>query len=355
MPGNLMCPYCFEQVDSRLLDRNVYCTYNGQSKTFFHTWNPGEVPGKPLLISPQYFHSTSERNVRVVTFTGAASQGKTVYIQTLSSILQKRDRGSYTDAFPKEKYEVYCTPLHTESDLSNHPFFTPYDRLWKKGIVPLGTNPKERPPSLIVKFHLKKTQAGIFSRLVGTYNRDVVVIFNDIAGEPAQRADTWLVRGDLVPHCKRTTDTFLIADASIPEDKLSDFLGKLLSAYTAAGNRTRNQNLVLILTKIDLLPPDHRIRQICLSQPFLFENGNFEKYHKAVIDVNGKLEAHFRKKFVNAYNLMKDSFQKLFFTGTSSIGAAPIMYNKEMRVSFDIQPVRVIDPLLWVLSEADHF
>ena len=219
----------------------------------------------------------------------------------------------------------------------------------------MGTNPKERPPSLIVKFHLKKTQTGILSRLLGGNKQDVVVVLNDIAGEPAQRAETWLVREDLVPHCKRTTDTFLIADASMPEDKLSDFLGKLLSAYTAAGNRTKNQNLVLILTKIDLLPTDHRVRQICLSQPFLFENGNFEEYYKKVIQVSETLEAYFRKKFINAYNLMKDSFQKLFFTGTSSFGSAPLMYNKEMRVSFDIQPVRVIDPLLFILSEADHF
>lgn len=355
MPGNLMCPYCFERVDERLLDRNVYCTYNGQKKAFIHTWNPGEVPGKPLLISPQYFHSTNESNVRVVSFTGAASQGKTVYIETLSSILQKRDRGSYSDGFPKDKYEVYCTPLHTEGDLANHPFFTPYDRLWKKGIVPLGTNPKERVPSLIVKFHLNKADPGLWNRLLGGRGRDVVVVFNDIAGEPAQKAETWVLREDLAPHCKRTTDTFLIADASIPEDKLSDFLGRLLSAYTAVGSRTRKQNLVLIMTKIDLLPPDHRVRQICLSRPFLFEKGNFDEYYRKVLEVNERLETYFRKKFINAYNLMKDSFQKLFFTGTSSIGAAPIMYNKEMRVSFDIQPVRVIDPLLLVLSEAGYF
>ncbi|UCH93453.1 MAG: hypothetical protein JSV88_24720, partial [Candidatus Aminicenantes bacterium] len=259
------------------------------------------------------------------------------------------------DGFPKDKYEVYCTPLHTESDLSQHPFFTPYDRLWQKGIVPLGTNPRERPPSLIVKFHLKKMQTGFFSRLVGKYNRDVVCIFNDIAGEPAQKAETWVVQDHLVPHCKRTTDTFLIADASLSEDRLSNFLNQLLSAYTAAGTRTKKQNLVVILTKIDLLPFDHPVRQICLSQPFLLENGNFEEYYKKVLQVNKKLEVYFGETFLNAYNLMKDSFQKMFFTGTSSMGSAPLMFNQEMRASFDIQPIRVVDPLLLVLAEANHF
>ncbi|MCP5047697.1 MAG: hypothetical protein GY940_11035, partial [bacterium] len=166
---------------------------------------------------------------------------------------------------------------------------------------------------------------------------------------------TWVVREDLVPHCKRTTDTFLIADASLPEDKLADYLNRLLSAYTAVGSRTKNQNLVVILTKIDLLPPHHPVRQKCLTEPFLFENENFEAYYNGVIDVSRRLETYFRGTFTNLFNLMKDSFRKLFFTGNSSMGAAPSMVNNEMRVSFDIQPVRVVDPLLLVLSEAGHF
>ncbi len=355
MAENLMCPYCFHYVEKALLDRNIYCSYDAQAKRFIHTWNPDKIAGKSLLISPQYLHSTKERNVRVISFTGAASQGKTVYIQTLSSILQKRDQGSYVNGFPKSKYQVYCTPLHTESDLSHHPFFTPYDLYWKKGIVPLGTNPRERPPSLIVKFHLKHVKPGFWKQLTGAYNTDVVCIFNDIAGEPAQKAETWVLRGDLVPHCKRTTDTFLIADASLSDDKLAAFLNRLLSAYTAVGTRTRNQNLVIILTKIDLLPTDHPVRHICLTNPFLFENENFDKYRIGVDMVNKKLETYFGETFTNAYNLMKDNFRQLFFTGTSSMGSAPLMVNKEMRVSFDIQPIRVIDPLLFVLSEANHF
>ncbi len=355
MPEKEICPYCFEYVEEILLDRNVYCSFDAVNKKFLHSGSPGKVPGKTLLISPQYFHSASPENLRVITFTGAASQGKTVYIETLCSILQKRDRGSYVDGFPKNSYDVYCTPLHTESNLANHPFFTPYERLWKKGIVPLGTNPQERPPSLIVKFHLNKGNNGLWHRIRERHKQDVVCIFNDIAGEPAQKAETWVLRDDLVPHCKRTTDTFLIADASLPEDKLAAFLNRLLSAYTAIGSRTRKQNLLTILTKIDLLPPRHRVREICLTEPYLYENGNFHEYTRGIYLVSRKLETYFRENFINAYNLMKDNFRKLFFTGTSSLGAAPLMVNKEVRASFDIQPVRVVDPLLIVLAEAKHF
>ena len=46
MPGNLMCPYCFDRVDRELLDRNVYCSYDARRKEFIHTWHQGNMPGK---------------------------------------------------------------------------------------------------------------------------------------------------------------------------------------------------------------------------------------------------------------------------------------------------------------------
>jgi hypothetical protein len=83
--------------------------------------------------------------------------------------------------------------------------------------------------------------------------------------------------------------------------------------------------------------------------------GNFHQYFRGIYLVSRKLETYSRENFINAYNLMKNNFRKLFFTATSSLGAAPLMVNKEVRASFDIQPVRVVDPLLIVLSEANHF
>ncbi len=185
--------------------------------------------------------------------------------------------------------------------------------------------------------------------------REGFLIFYDLSGAAYHQ----LAAGELMGRVKSAMygrTLLLMADLTNPD---SQYLHYLISAYAQAlyrnGFRTYDQHLVVVLTKGD------RLKDLLASYAGIvqyLDSGSVESLKGQKLDNYLRemqiISRHIREFMVSSgkaaafVNLVESKFKSVQFTIVSALGSEP----DNGRLQEKIRPKRVIDPLLWILSNS---
>jgi hypothetical protein len=313
--SSLRCPYCLQNVEQFLKD----------AKT--------GVPNCPNCRTdiPKTFLNAGLMLRTMVGVVGFSGHGKTVYLTSLFSSLKR---------FSNFWNGYYFRSL----DDFTHRIIYEQVPLFEKGALPEST-PANFPNPALVHYH----QLPVFD--------DAFVGYYDTAGEVFNDATQIARAGFFVAHAD--TVLFIMSIPDCEANQLDDQMSRLLDTYIRAAddklntNTRTSQRLVVIFTKSDL--PDAQLNpqlKQWLSQ------GASEYYALNLSDklldlglISIRIEEWLRNELgcTRFANMARDHFLEVRYTVVSAMG---INEPDPESGSAGLNPLRVLDPFLWVLDFA---
>lgn len=308
----MLCPYCVTDIGGNAAS----CSQcNKEIPEIYRTHYPRATwlrRPTPLLLS-------------VVGFSG---HGKTVYLaallHTLEAELTKVWKGFYRQGLDRDSI------LTVRDNL----------QLLEQRRLPESTRQNFPAPS--IHRLAKIPQFG-----------DKVVIIYDTSGEAFEDD----LRIEQYAHfVKRSRCVFFLVSLDDLADPLPIELHRLLNVYTMAMERmhspTKQQHLVVVFTKADLLP-ETRLRHYPevvrhLSTSSYVDLHDLQEYRRRLEQVSQEL-ADFTNNGLEArgfVNLARDAFKSVAYCAVSALGSAP----EGIRLRDAMTPIRVVDPLIWLLA-----
>ena len=266
----------------------------------------------------------------VFSAVGFRGHGKTVYLAAmlheLENYLTRVWTGFYRQALDQ------ATINNVKNNL----------KLLEQGDLPLPTPRNFPSPSLHLLARMPKF-------------KDRQFIIYDSPGEAFEEDLAMEQFASFVTHAK--TVLFLISLVNL-DQPLSVEIHRLLEVYTLGMTRMkaklRDQHLIVVYTKADLLlgerffgPHPDVVEYLQQSRPA--EIKDIKRYLAGMLQISNELESFTFNDLhaENFMNLAKAHFKSISFCATSALGSPP----ENHKLSEVMQPRRVIDPLLWVLSK----
>ncbi len=263
----------------------------------------------------------------VVNAIGFRQHGKTVYFSSLFYALKKLKLANHWPAF-------FTMSLNEDS------LDTVYEnvKMLENGKLPNAT-PKNFPQPTMIR-----TQGIPF------YANNTLLCY-DTGGECFEKPNQLVQFAGFVRRAKATL--FLISISNL--DDVNTEAHRLLNTYVVGmselGANTRNQHLVVVYTKADALVSDlwqdlvtyltdGTVEKLAYYDNYIDQMGNISRQLRDF--THNKLEAF---EFLNAADA---NFKTVNFSIISSLGAAP----QEERLSVQIVPRRVLDPLFWMIQKS---
>ena len=307
-----LCPYCLEVVTfTETLDkRNI--TY--------------QCPACNQNVPPDYVQSYDKRPV-IMHAVGFRNHGKTVYFSALSYAIQTKLAQVWTGF-------TYSAP----DDASLRNLRDNYEML-RRGQLPPPNQQAFQHPTIVQLYNIPK------------HGRRTV-LFYDTAGEAFVNAAGIQEYAHFVRRASTVVFLVSIADLRNPAMEMHALLNNYINSMINMDAATRDQNLLVVYTKADLLA--ERFRGSSFDFGAYLGEGDWE----ALRDMDGYLcrmregSAQLRDftidklKAEGFVNLADEHFRSVHFCAVSSLGAAP--GGDVMGVA--PVPRRVLDPLLWVLT-----
>lgn len=380
------CPSCYEDVAPEIFrGEDVFWCYQVLDET--GKLNRKHSRSKPNSVEGLHFHEPVDtrylevvrkhaERVRTVCLSGHTKTGKTTWLLSLSGITIYPAGKALHKVFPKswkfDRIECSMSALMGKREAPN--LLRDIDDMWVDGNVP--TRNVEKNPALRCPVIFRLTPP---SRFPWSNQREVVLIFNDIAGELVADAGR-LIDHEKFRHLPATTDVVFL----VPIDQINvadQLLGKFsqgLAAQTLGGKslKLKDINLILAISQIDLLTDEHRpeegpplegnkqeeLRKILLSPPYTLpanqDEGALRAYFEGMRSVHHQLEEWLGEEAPLLVNAAAH-YGSVRYCGFSSFGFQLI--EQSMRVGsdfslpFEPQPIRVADPLFWLLRENGMF
>jgi hypothetical protein len=305
----LRCPYCLQNVEKFLRDAKTNVPHCPNCRT--------DIP-KTFLDSALMLRTM----VGVVGFSG---HGKTVYLTSLFSTLKR--------------FSNYWNGYYFRSlDDFTHRVIYEQVPLFEKGDLPEST-PANFPNPALVHYH----QLPVFD--------DAFVGYYDTAGEVFNDAAQIARAGFFVAHSD--TVLFIVSIPDCEASELDDAMSRLLDTYIRAADDKLNTNirskqrLVVIFTKSDL--PTAKLNGHLTDW---LSDGQADYYAMNLSDklldmglVSIKIEEWLRQELgcTRFANMARDHFLEVRYTVVSAMG---------MGDEAKLNPLRVLDPFLWVLDFA---
>ena len=276
-----------------------------------------------------------------ISLVGAKASGKSNYI------------GVLIDEIKRKMARSFNTSLSVSCDETSKRF---YDAYYKEplsaGDVVAATDAGEMPPMIFpLRFMDKK------DRIVNS----AILTFYDTAGENLDNEDEMLIYNRYIPNSRgiiflvdplQITGIRKQLEGKMPLPNQHSDATEVLSRIVENIRNVRNIRgsidipIALVFTKLDvlekynILPEDSIIREESRHLELgAFSSAEFSGCHIQMRDV---LENWFDAELIQ---LVKN-FSKYAYFGVSALGSNPI----NNRVS-EVQPKRVLDPLLWLLAE----
>lgn len=309
---SLRCPYCLHHVEKFIHDEKTKVTHCPNCRT--------DIP--KVFVNAGLMLRTM---VGVVGFSG---HGKTVYLTSLFSTLKRFSH--YWNGYYFRSLDDFTQRIIYEQ--------VP---LFEKGDLPEST-PANFPNPALVLYH----QLPVFE--------DAFVGYYDTAGEVFNDATQIARAGFFVAHAD--TVLFIMSIPDCDPGQLDDQMSRLLDTYIRAAddklntNTRTTQRLVVIFTKSDLtqaqLTP--ALRQ-WLSQgaaDYYALNLNDKLLDLGMVSI--RIEEWLRQDLgcTRFANMARDHFLEVRYTIVSAMGWGDP--NGEDKLN----PLRVLDPFLWVLDFA---
>lgn len=304
----MRCPYCLTNTPS--LERD-------QRKGTYHCPNCKTLIPRAFLRETPQLHSS----VGVVGFAG---HGKTVYLTSLFSSLGR--------------FSTYWSDYYYRSlDDYTHRILYEQVPLFESGDLPEST-PANFPNPALVQYH----ELPVFGDAIFGFYDTAGEVFSEVA--QISRAGFFVAHSDVV--------LFIVSIPDCSAEKLDDDLSRLLDTYIRASvdhlsvDLKKKQRIIVIFTKSDLL------REKLSPKLANWLKGGGQSWY--ALDLNQKLadlsmsslmvEEWVRDslKCSRFINMASDNFREVRYTVVSALGA-------EFDEGENPEPLRVLDPFLWLL------
>jgi hypothetical protein len=367
----LKCMACYKPVEEEVYETTGFYCYNELEPIN----SPEGVPGIkgtrkhsvefPSVESPRQIRDIEQvprlyldvarsqpNDIRVVALGGFREAGKTTWLLSLGGLMDYPDSNSTLfRAFPKS-----WNCLHIPCSAGDYTMGKATDRqlwtelMWLDGLLPLRNSAQEKAFRCPVRF-IRSAETG---------EETILTILNDVAGDTLLETSINL---ENFPHVTSTTDTlFFLPAGGISTNFIQRFIRQMGSARDAGFVvDLKKINLILVFSKIDQLKHGDReereLYERILPRPYKFPAERDEAGLKAYLDEMG--EVHWGiEEWIRRYRPMLERFSDFFgsvrYCGLSAFGFQPKKetgLELEHSLPFCPEPVRVVDPLLWLLKE----
>ncbi|MCY3843975.1 MAG: hypothetical protein OXH69_10585 [Acidobacteria bacterium] len=364
------CPLCYGTVPKPAFHRSrVWCDPAAELLERHTTAASTIGEGGRRDVIPKPYHALAQATpgrVRSVTVAGESATGKGVFLLVLSAMLHRAHSGwafgGVVEPCILQDERVADLNVNLQRQL---------DRLLVSGDLPVRT--PEHARALRSPWLFSRPRRGWHAPHRASERR-IAVIFNDIAGEILGDAHRSATNEHFTPHLACTTDVVYLVPAhelAGAARRLGRFRNTLEAVEHVEDPRTRRAvdltqvNLILAINQIDRLrhnpeSPLGELLRISLREPYgLAERDErsaaaylsaMQQVHHDLVDW---LSEHEPGLLVEARH-----FGSLRVCGMSATGSAVIARGAEDTVerslAFAPAPVRVTDPLLWILRECRY-
>ena len=363
--SKFLCPFCYETHD--LKDCGMKCSFSIPGSTL--DCNVGVPKDSEGWINPRFHKKCMQCKSAVkdiycptldyvvpprcirskslpIALIGAKATGKSNYIGVLINEIKKKMSRSFDCCL-----NMTCDPMAKQI----------YDEMYYR--------PLYRERMLITATDSGATAPLIFPIDFQSGKR-VTLTFYDTAGENLDDEQTIKQYNKYIPNAKgiillldplqipsireELIDHYGVPESSLPEQNSdsTDILDRIIQFIENTKNNMKKFDIpiAVVFTKLDelfeydtVLEPDNCLRsESVYTDRGVFVMDEFDMAHKAMLDlVEDKMPGDFVQK-------LKQRFKTYAFFGVSALGKKPEGFNL---AEGGVQPIRVLDPLLWVLSE----
>lgn len=374
MLGNkkFICPYCYEKHNTK---NCIYkCTYNSSGilkssdgstkrcKFDFQKNADGTIPLKyiskcqkcdnaklirfcPMRSQKGKMFEIPERvseNTFSIALIGAKQSGKSNYIAVLVNEIKKKMSRNFDCSL------IFCNQ-QTNDTYQN----TYYKPLYENAITVKGTDANDDAPPLIYSIDFYKSNK---------IRNSITVSLYDTAGENLDNENNMLCNNQYISNANGII--ILLDPLQLPsirkklEGKVelsdqnsdtTDILGRVINLIKEQKKIKGNINIPIALafTKIDVLAKyDALPDESCLrNQSEHIAKGGFVRTDFE--ETNREIIALLENFMADEIEQLLKQFTKYSFFGVSSLGENP---TGGVKLSGEPNPIRVLDPLLWLLS-----
>ena len=385
--SKVVCPYCFEKFENTEVEfrcNNPGCKKEKDEK-LSKFWEPNtQITGKAiipssglfgikfsvpesakcadcgkesyLMICPKCHNRIPKEMVKkkgyIISIIGAKSSGKTNYITTLINELFRQ--GRYLGNIGTIAANVAEKPEYNTQQRYEKDFF---DTLYRKGKCPESTDVIDERNKIPLIYELRQKKG-----------KAIYLVFYDTAGENFNNPN------NIGPNVKFLNESdaviFLFDTFAIPyvHDKLgiktpielpyNGIIANVLSYFTNfTSSEIRrahfNKPMALVFSKIDaVLANEEMFADTSFSELSMEKNSSFISGNGVSLSefqsISESLKAVLSEwNETNFVDTISNAYKNAKFFGISSLGGQPDSSNNIKKV----RPYRVLDPLVWILSE----
>jgi energy-coupling factor transporter ATP-binding protein EcfA2 len=297
-------------------------------------------------------------NIHTVALAGYTAAGKTTFLLSLGGLMDYPDGSSAIfKPFPSSwKFVKQPLTIYNVATGGGH-----IDRrkateeMWLDGVLPTRTSDTFTATRDQVLFRSKPTWRG---------TREIVLLLDDMAGEAISKPK--MVTNENYPHFASIADVIYIVPAdnmSAASAIMTEFANRLEQAQAeGVPIDLKRTNLIFVVSKIDQLrngsPAQQDLFERILPHPYRLPQDSdcaeLKAYLEEMEEVHYAIESWIRKHKPEFFTFF-DLFGSVRCCGLSASGFEPISGGVggvgESTLAFRPEPVRVVDPVFWLLKE----
>lgn len=320
----------------------------------------GENQPKSLVVSTLYLDLARKRPelIHTVALAGYAEAGKSTFLYSLGGLMNYPDgRSVISSAFPREW--AFFKQRSTINDFAHARGGGVVDPLpaieamWLDGVLP-GRNDAEREAA---RDHL------LFRATPSRSAREVLLILDDMAGEIISRPK--MATNKYFPHFASVADIIYFVPAeNMSYNIMEKFVTDLRQAQSeGVPIKLKKTNLIFVISKTDQLRygsfAEQELLRRILPKPYKFprqgDRNELKAYFEDMEEVHHGIMDWLRSHKPDFPTLF-DEFGSVRCCGLSAFGFQPtreprVREEQEYSLAFRPEPVRVVDPIFWLLKE----
>jgi hypothetical protein len=312
----MLCPFCLAHVEF-LVEEGYFC------------------PECSEQVPPMYVRGYYKFPPLVVSAVGLRGHGKTVYFASLFFLLKESPLSAY---WQPDFFALSLSDRDLETVHSNA-------RMLKDGKLP-GSTPMNFPRPTMLRV------AGI---PMWQKPRDCTLVFYDTSGEAFERASELVKYGRFAQQADMVMLLISLPDLQDPSHEMRTLLNTYIIGIEDLGGSTRNQDLMVVYTKADevvnhLSAPPWDVVPTYLANGSVKSLAQVQGYRRQMYDISNLLYDFTREelKADEFVNLALKNFRRVGFSIVSALGASP----QDGRMAVEVDPLRVLDPVIWMIAMA---
>jgi hypothetical protein len=312
----MLCPFCLADVKFKL-EGGYFC------------------PDCDEQVPAMYVRGYEEYPPRIVSAVGLRGHGKTVYFASLFYMLQESPLPAFwqPDFFALSLSDQDIETVHSNA------------KMLKDGKLP-GSTPMNFPRPTMLRV------AGI---PLWQKQRNCTLVFYDTSGEAFERASELVKYARFARQAQMVMLLVSLPDIQDPPHEMLTLLNTYAIGIADLGGNARDQDLMVVYTKADemagrlSLPPWDNVKTY-LADGSVGSLAHTRGYRRQMYEISNWLYDFTRSelKADQFVNLAQTNFRSVGFSIVSALGAAP----KDGRLSTAVEPLRVLDPILWMMETA---